>query len=127
MWDLPIVQRWRRILENDWTAIPNTPSPLALDRATLQHFITSELARQRAPTKESLGLPQTKITLHFPPPDANGRINGKQTSNGKDTQHWSPDGVVTPAARTRASVSFSRGTHLAALYISGDPPMWKNS
>jgi hypothetical protein len=35
LWDLPITPRWRHMLEDDWSLLHNTPSPLALDRANL--------------------------------------------------------------------------------------------
>ena len=35
LWDLHIAPRWRNMLENVWALLPNTLSPLALDRATL--------------------------------------------------------------------------------------------
>jgi len=41
LYDLPIAPRWRHILEADWSLRPDTPSPLALDRATLQHSLKS--------------------------------------------------------------------------------------
>jgi hypothetical protein len=68
LWDLPIAQRWRQILEEDWTTIPITPSPLALDRATRQQSITSALTgKPHTPAGGQLATP-AKITLHFPSP-----------------------------------------------------------
>jgi len=68
LWDLPIAPRWRLILNEDWTTIPETPSPLTLDRATRQHSIKSALTRHpRDPTKGK-AVPTSKITLHFSSP-----------------------------------------------------------
>ena len=68
LWDLPIAQRWRQILEEDWTSIPSTPSPMALDRATRQQSIISTFnGTTRTPNEGHMAQP-AKITLYFPTP-----------------------------------------------------------
>ncbi len=68
LWDLPIAHRWRLILEEDWTTILTTPSPLTLDRTTRQQSITSAFnGTSRAPN-EGHTAQAAKITLHFPTP-----------------------------------------------------------
>ena len=68
LWDLPIAQRWRHILEEDWTTIPDTPSPLTLDRATRQHSIKSAISIPPRDTTETNAVQTTKLILHFPSP-----------------------------------------------------------
>ena len=74
LWDLPIAPRWRQILEEGWTTIPATPSPLTLAQATRQQSIMSARTRlPRDPTEGQAGHPP-KIMLHFPsPPTKKGR------------------------------------------------------
>jgi hypothetical protein len=68
LWDLPIAPRWRQILEEDWTNIPNTHSPIAIYRATLQSSATGAFTgTPHNPTGGQLAQ-RTKITLHFPAP-----------------------------------------------------------
>ena len=50
------------------TTIPNTPSPLALDRATRQQSITSAFTGTTRNPNEGHMAPPAKITLHFPTP-----------------------------------------------------------
>jgi hypothetical protein len=68
LWDLPIAPRWRLILNEDCTTIPDTPSSLALDRATRQHSIKSALTRHPRDTTEKNAVQIPKLTLHFPSP-----------------------------------------------------------
>jgi len=68
LWDLPTAPKWKQILDADWTIIPDTPSPLAMDRATRQQLITSALIRHpRDPIDGHAGHPP-KLTLHFSSP-----------------------------------------------------------
>jgi len=68
LWDLPIAQRWKQILAEDGTFIPNTFSPLALDRATRQQSITSAFNSKTCTSNEGQQVHPAKITLHFPTP-----------------------------------------------------------
>jgi hypothetical protein len=67
-WDLPIAQRWRQILEEEWTSIPNTPPPIALDRATRHQSITSAFNGTTRTPNERHKVQPAEITLHFPTP-----------------------------------------------------------
>jgi len=68
LWDLPIAQGWKQILAEDWMSIPNTPSPLALDRATRPQSRTSALNSKTRTPNEGQQVHRAKITLHFPTP-----------------------------------------------------------
>jgi len=66
IFDLPIASRWRQILEEDWALLPDTPSPLTLDKATLHHSIRSAaLTQARTPIEGARG-PPPNIILRFP-------------------------------------------------------------
>ncbi len=90
-WDLLIAPRWRRILEADWLAIGNTPSPLALDRATLHHSIPSELDRQRASQREQLD-PRTNLRYTSHLLDVEKRISRERTFSEKAHDIGAPSG-----------------------------------
>ncbi len=62
LWDLPIAPRWRHILNEDWTTIPDTPSPLTLDRATRQHSIKSALSLPPSVPTEKNVVQTTNLT-----------------------------------------------------------------
>jgi len=68
LWDLSIAPRWRSMLEDDWSLLPDTPSLLALDSVTLQHSLTSAAQKHaRAPAADPEEI-QPKLVLHFPTP-----------------------------------------------------------
>ena len=67
LWDLTIAPKWRLILKEDWTTLPNTPSPLTLDRATRQHSIKSALIRHPG-DPEGNAAQILQLTLHIPSP-----------------------------------------------------------
>ncbi len=58
----------RHILNEDWTTIPDTPSALALDRATRQHSIKSVLTLPPRDTAWTNAVLLPKLTLHCPSP-----------------------------------------------------------
>ena len=83
LWDLSIAPRWRQILNEEWTSIPHTPSPMTLDRATQQHSLQSALARHPRDLIEGKAVHPPKLTLHFPTPRKRRADRKKQTSNAK--------------------------------------------
>jgi len=112
LWDLPIAPRWQHILKDDCTLIPDTPSPLALDRATLQQYLTSAILKQTSAPTEGTSGPPPELILHFPSPRK--KWSHKRKSDLKRKMHITRE----PLRGSDAS-----GTHVGiSLVLERCPP-----
>ena len=92
-------------MAEEWIAIPATPSPMALARATLQHSIKSHNERPLPPRARGTRAPRPKSRFTSHPPDKEGRRSASRTSNAKRSPHESLSEAATPTEKTRVSHS----------------------
>ena len=127
LWDLPIAPRWWNMLKDDWSLLPNTPSPLALDKATLVYSLTSAALNQaRAPMADTAE-EQPKVVLHLPTLRQKGRKNGKTTSNVKCTKRGNPSEAITPTGPTPALALCLKNSPHNTSNTAQNSHVWRNS
>ena len=61
-----IAPRWRNLMGQDWSSLPDRPSPLAVDNASKQLSIESSLSKRATALAEVNSTHRTRILLNFP-------------------------------------------------------------